>query len=407
MLAGLNILVMSCHWQGALACLQSFGQKGHRVFLVVPDAHYAKPHTASDYAVEAFEHVPSERPEADVPWLLGVIEEHEIDLVVPISDHDAMVVALAAEAALPGMRAAGALFAPSVEALRIASDRNETAALCARLGIAAPRSQAVAVTDLRAVVPGWGYPVFIKQTGQASQGVHELQGPGDLEAFLEGRAEGIVQIQEAICGDFVDVTGICKNGAVLESFGFRVDYEFSKGGTPPFAFREERADLREILEQIAGALEWSGGIDIDLLEREDGTLAVLEINPRFSGTVNFALKTGKDIPAGYLVLKGVSPGAPPYQDGGADMFVSLEEEARYLAKADRAGRKKARALRAAHVVAENAYPQDRGYSRAMRRKLASIRLDRVIDAVLEGARRAGAALSAGREKGRRRALHQE
>ena len=377
--AKLTILVMSCHWQGALACLQSFGAKGHRVLLVAWSAQDAALHGKSDHVADILYHAPAQRPEGDVAWLLEVIEARGVDLVVPISDHDAALVALAAEQAAPGSRAAGALFAPPAASLALARDRNATAALCERLGIAVPRSQAVEARDLAEVVPGWGYPVFVKHEGQAGIGVHELRDPGDLEALMAKGLDGQVQIQEAIYSDFVDITGVCRAGEVLGHFAFRTDYRFSNVGTPPYALREEREDLVDILERIAGALNWTGGIDLDLLQRPDGSLVVLEINPRLSGTINFALMTGRDIPAGYLALKGGEPGAPPFADTGADLFVSLEQEARLLARATRRDRAQALAFRAGHVRADNGYPQDRGYARALRRRILSVRLDALVD----------------------------
>ncbi len=383
MSAILDILVMSCHWQGALACVQSFGRRGHRITVVAWDAGSAKLHGRSDYVSDIVYHAPAEAPEDDVPWLLDVIEARGIDLVVPISDQDASVVALAAEAAVPGSRQAAALIAPPPTSLAVARDRTATVALCERLGIATPRSQAVGAERLRDVVPGWGFPLFLKAEGAAGTGVHEIRTPAEFERFLEAGPEGLVQVQEAIYGTFVDVTGICRDGEVLESFGFRTAYEFSFGGTPPYAFRDENTVMKDYLGRIASALGWCGGIDLDCLERPDGTLVVLEINPRLSGTINFALACGKDMPAAYLALREGAAVAPVFDDTGASLFVSLEEETRYLVRAGGAGRHKARSLRAAHVVADNGYPADRGYARALWRARAMIRLDAVVDPVLD------------------------
>ena len=379
----LGILVMSCHWQAALACLQSFGRRGHAVTLVAWDKGGARVHGRSDHVTEIVYHAPSERPEDDVPWLLELIAVRGIDLVVPISDHDASVVALAAEAAAPGSRQAAALFTPPPESLVLARDRTATVALCERLGIATPRSQAVEVGQLRDVVSDWGFPLFLKAEGVAGLGVHEIRDMAGFERFLATGPTGTLQVQEAIYGEFVDVTGVCRDGTVLESFCFRTDYEFSFSGTPPYALRDENPVVAEYLVRIAQALNWTGGIDLDCLERSDGRLVVLEINPRLSGTINFALACGKDMPAGYLALRQGAPVAPIFEDTGANLFASLEQETRYRIRPGRQGRRRAKALRAAHVVADNGYPGDRGYARALWRARMMVRLVGWVDPVLD------------------------
>lgn len=385
----LGILVMSCHWQGALASVQSLGRRGHRIVLVAWSPEEAKLHGQSDFVSDIVFRFPIGEPAEDVSWLLDVIECYGIDLVIPISDHDAEVVALAAERAAPGSRQEAALYAPSAESLAIARDRNATAALCHRIGLPTPRSWAVEVADLYKVVPEWGYPVFLKEAGVASSGVHEVRNSAELGAFVAARPEGQqVQMQEAVYGDLVDVTGICRKGEVLEGFGFRTAYEFSHGGTPPYALRDDHPGLGDYLARIAQALEWTGGIDLDCLQRPDGTLVLLEINPRFSGTVNFALRCGKDLPAGYLALRAGRPVAPIFEDTGATLFVSLEQEAAYLMQGGREARRRAQELRYAHRVADNGFPQDRGYARALRRRMWGMRLNRVIDPVWHSIRAA-------------------
>ena len=387
MRASLSILIMSCHWQGALACIQSFGRRGHEITLVAWDESAAKLHGRSDHVSDIVYHAPSESPDADVPWLLDLIAARGIDLVVPNSDHDASVVALAAEAAVPGSVQAAALFAPPPESLALARDRTATVALCERLGIATPRSRAVAVEALRDVVMGWGFPLFLKTEGVAGLGVCAVRDEAEFEGFLATGPSGTVQVQEAVDGDFVGVTGVCQSGEVLECFEFRTDYDFSFAGTPPYAMRDQNEVIKDYLARIAAALDWTGGIDLDCLERADGTLVMLEINPRLSGTVNFALACGRDVPAGYLTLRQGARPAPIFEDSGASLFASLEQETRFRIRGGKEARRRAKALRAAHVVADNGYPEDRGYARALSWARMSIRLDGLVDPVLDRLRR--------------------
>ena len=50
------------------------------------------------------------------------------------------------------------------------------------------------------------------------------------------------------------------------------------------------------------ALDWHGAVDFDFLRDATGQYLLLELNPRFSGTINFACKMGVDLPGAYLDL---------------------------------------------------------------------------------------------------------
>jgi carbamoylphosphate synthase large subunit len=114
-------------------------------------------------------------------------------------------------------------------------------------------------------------------------------------------------------------------------------------------------------------LNWTGGIDLDLLQRKDGGYVLLEINPRFSGTAVFPFKLGIDLPMGYVNLKGDinPPSQNPAAQSDAEHFVSLLEESLYLRVAGEAGRQKAMQFRSAEKWVDNSFWDDRNYSAAL------------------------------------------
>jgi biotin carboxylase len=154
---------------------------------------------------------------------------------------------------------------------------------------------------------------------------------------------------------------------VLESFAFRCDYIHSRGGTPAYTHRVKDERLEAILGKIAGKLQWNGAIDLDLLQQEDGGLVLLEINPRFSGTLVFPFKLGMDFPMYYVNSHmGISE-VPLRREGRAraERFVSLLEETAYLRAAGEAGREVAREFRADGKWVDNAFWDDWRYSAAL------------------------------------------
>lgn len=285
----LHVLVMTAEWQSALACIQSFGRKGHTVSIVAGGAPH--PNHASIFVKNAVSLVEKGLDER-VHELMEVVHRNAIDLVVPISDHDAILVAKARQS-FPETRA---LIGGPLESVLVAGRRNNTTALCRSLQVDTPKTifatHDTAVTAVREL----GYPCFLKLSGTfSSLGVFEISSDAELDARLKPVPSHVeMQLQAKIEGDLIGITGFALDGNVLESFAFRCDYIHSRAGTPAYASRVRDDRPLQILSTIATALRWTGGIDLDLLETRDGSLALLEINPRFSGTTVFALKVGID-----------------------------------------------------------------------------------------------------------------
>ena len=247
-----------------------------------------------------------------------------IDLVVPISDDDAVLVARAKQL-FPD---SNALIVSPLESFSIARSRNSTTELCHSINIDTPKTIFVTQANARAAASDLGYPCFLKLSGTiGSQGVFEIASEAELDAKLELACDKEMQLQAKVESDLVDITGFASAGKILESFAFRCDYIHSRGGTPAYSERVKDERLNAILSKVAEELRWTGGIDLDLLQRSDGSLVLLEINPRFSGTIIFALKIGIDLPMYYVNAKMGVSGAAEFRPSRkeAERFVSLLE----------------------------------------------------------------------------------
>ena len=357
----LHILVMSVEWQAALACIQSYGRKGHTVSII--SNRIAHPNYSSIFVNKMF--FLEKQAEARARELMELVDRESVDLVVPISDDDAFVVARAKQL-FPDSRA---LVSASLRSVAIARSRNRTTDLCRQLGIDTPETVFITHENASRAARNLGYPCFLKLSGSvAGLGVFEVSSEADLEARL-GMAprEMEMQLQAKIEGDFADITGFALNGRVLESFAFRVGYAHSRSGTPCYSERLKDDRLIQILSKIAGELRWTGAIDLDLLQRKDGGFVLLEINPRFSGTTVFALKVGIDLPAYYISTWMGTDKNEAFRPSRADAerFVSLLEEARYLRGAGQADKVLAERFRSDKKWVDNSFWDDWRYSAAL------------------------------------------
>ncbi len=175
-------------------------------------------------------------------------------------------------------------------------------------------------------------------------------------------------------GDYIGVTGFAADGKLIASYAFRAKYEHSFGGSPPYATLVEDVKLEEMLSKITSSLNWHGGIDLDCIETKDGQYALLEINPRLSGTVIFPLKLGLDLPSLYLSARTGKFDdrvfAPKKSD--ANGYINLLAEAFYIAKDPKTRRLEAREFRNTHICFDSMFWDDRPLARAMNRHLRRI-----------------------------------
>lgn len=360
----LHILVMTAGWQSALACIQSYGRKGHSVSVTSGSDKATDPNSASIFV----KNVVSFKNNGDMERaieLVNLVEDKGIDLVVPISDRDAVIVAQAKQLFPQN----DAFFSSPVESVLTTRSRNKTTDLCRSIGIDTPATVFVAHDTAAGAAGKIGFPCFLKLSGTvASQGVFEISGHAGLKAKLALVPKGTeMQLQAKVEGDLVDITGFASNGLVIESFAFRCDYEHSHGGTPAYASRVLDGRLDALLSRIVKELNWTGGIDLDLLQKKNGDYVLLEINPRFSGTLVFPLKLGIDLPMGYVNLKRNIDTIPHNLAARTDAehFISLLEESLYLRAAGETGREKAIQFRSDNKWVDNSFWDDWKYSAAL------------------------------------------
>lgn len=320
---------MTEHWQSALACIQSFGRKGHTVSVIADMNKSANCRSKFVKNIVSLQYDPDPRKQST--HLIDLSRRLNADLVVPISDHDAQLVALAKNIS-PTNRA---FVSSSLASIELVRSRNATITLCDQLGIGTPPTVCVnSDTNVAEAAKELGFPLFLKQSWTvSSQGVRLVSSSIELQTMLDQLSNTVeFQLQKPIRGDFVGVTGFAAGGILIASFAFKLDYRHSHGGTPPYSTLIENPQLELMLSKIASALNWTGGIDMDCLQTEAGDFVLLEINPRLSGTTIFPLKLGIDLPSLYLsTLMGENAeGSTMQKKINANAFISVLEEVSYI-----------------------------------------------------------------------------
>jgi len=203
------------------------------------------------------------------------------------------------------LEAAGVpIIGTSPDAIDLAEDRQRFQELIARLGLMQPENGTCRTVDeARAIVARIGFPVVVRPSyvlgGRAMEIVHDMEGlaayvgkavalfgdsPILIDRFLQDATE--VDADALADGAGVFVAGILEH---IEEAG--VHSGDSACSLPPYSLAPDIvAAIARQTETLARALGVVGLMNVQFAVK-DGTIYVLEVNPRASRTVPFVAKT--------------------------------------------------------------------------------------------------------------------
>jgi len=234
--------------------------------------------------------VPKVVDDGYVPALRSLVEQHDVGVIVPLTDLDQVVLAESREAL-------GTLvLLPDTEIVERLGDKYLAHVLFEERGIDSPP------TWLPNAVPDdVPFPVLVKaRQGFGSRHIYRAEDRAQLGFFL-GYTPVDSIVQACLAGEefsvdvFCDLEGRCLNAiprTMIESKGG----ESIKGMT----IRDEQ--LIELARDVAEKLKLVGPANIQCFREEDGSHFVTDINPRFGGGFPLPLAAGGGYPELALAL---------------------------------------------------------------------------------------------------------
>lgn len=300
-----RVFVTDGHWRKTLAVIRSLGKKG----LAVTGGESSRVATSlfSKYCSRRVAY-PSVRrhPKAFLAFLRRELKEVNYDLVMPMEEETLLLLAQHREELAPVDR----FPMPPYEAVVQVRDKGWLLQHASQQGIPIPRTFWVEnLDDLKAVKDHIPSPWVIKpRVSSGSFGIAYVEEEGDLlAAYQEVHKQfPFPLIQERIPpqGEAFGCSALMgRGGEVKARFTHRRLREYPITGGPSTLRESVRHDqIEELGIQLLRSLQWYGVAMVEFkVDPRDNQPKLMELNPRFWGSLALAIHAGVDFP--YLVYK--------------------------------------------------------------------------------------------------------
>ncbi len=307
----IDVLVLDGETRAALAVVRSLGSRGIRVAAASCDG--LCPTIASRY-VRTFRKHPNPRQGSAefLSRLNEIVDELQPNLLLPVSD-------LSWDLLLrsdPNFPARSLLPKMDESTFRSASDKSRLLKAASELGLLVPRSEVVVgryelPDGARDAIEKFAYPAVLKpeSSEQQIEGVYKkpapkyLSSPDEVFELLRSPVYSGVRclLQQQIHGAGVGVFALCNAGDPIAVFCHERLLEKPPSGGPSVlceSIPESNAPVKESLSLLK-ALRWNGVAMVEFKRSSTGEFFLMEINPRFWGSLQLAIDSGRDFPALY------------------------------------------------------------------------------------------------------------
>jgi predicted ATP-grasp superfamily ATP-dependent carboligase len=335
----MRILVTDGHYKHALGIVRALAPQ-HEVLVAAPRRLAMA--AVSRHAAKRLVSPPSAERARLLGWLDREIPRHRIEQVMPVSAAACELLASHANR-WPGTT----IVLPSAEQMAVALDKRSTMAVAASIGIAVPRTAELESLDgLDRAAEEVGFPLVLKAPLEGRSGVAYVDRGEDLRAAVvdwmtENRSSHPPLLQQRIVGPALGVFATYQRGGCRRIMAHRRIREFPpSGGESTCCELSTDAEAIDAGRQLLDTLAWHGVAMVELKRHEaDGRLYLMEINPKFWGSLDLALAAGADFPGDLArIAAGEELGDQPPPGGPLRFCWPLGNDLRYLVARPRSWR---------------------------------------------------------------------
>jgi phosphoglycolate phosphatase-like HAD superfamily hydrolase/carbamoylphosphate synthase large subunit len=311
-----NVLVVRASYRKAYPVMESLKRAGYKVIAGI-DAMMSE----ALFSIFADKFVwvvnPYKSEKLYVASIIGAIKENSVDIVVPVGFIDFLLLSkykdvLERYAVIP---------VDNFEKIVNLSNKWYISGLAESVGVNYPRTLFlkgdVDDASIRAFLDEVGLPLVVKGFGDDSR-PRFVSNFDYLNKEIKLRSKAGVLLQEFIVGVGAGYFVLSDNGKPIAEFMHKRIVEVNPlGGASIKASSNFDPELLSLGRRIVEKTKFNGVMMIEFKkETETGKYYLMEINPKFWGSLELAYKAGVDFPR-YLVdfyLKGEKPRQPPIKN---------------------------------------------------------------------------------------------
>jgi predicted ATP-grasp superfamily ATP-dependent carboligase len=302
-LAGTTVLVTDVERRKAVPVVRSLGRAGVRVVGLSavrwPLGGFSK-HCAATYRNPDYE----QDPEGFLKALEAACRRERPDTLIPLEEESLRLCLENRSAWQPPARAV----LPAAGAFARTRDKGQTVRAAREAGVPVPETHCPASpAEAEALFAEWAGPAVVKpRKSSGSRGLRFAETPAQLRAAYREVAAAYSRplVQERLPAEGAGL-GVFflmdEDHEPVAQFGHRRLREYPVGGGPS-TLRESHRDEALIAQslRLLQRLEWTGVAMVEYkVDVRTGTPALMEINPRFWGSLPLALCAGVNFPLLY------------------------------------------------------------------------------------------------------------
>jgi predicted ATP-grasp superfamily ATP-dependent carboligase len=286
----MRVLVTDADYKQTLCATRSLGRRG--IHVAAGSSRRRAQSFYSKYCRERLLYPSPQRQDEFASFLLSYVQTNEIDVVLPVG----YFATTALSRHKDSFSGYASLPVADYDSMRVASNKDLTLQLARDLGIRTPM-----MYDSPADVEE--HPVVEKAVG-GSGSVLYINSRAGLSRVP---ASGWI-LQEYVPGDAYGFFALFNQGRVRATFMHRRVREYPVTGGPSTTAESVRdPELEALGLRLLETLNWHGAAMVEFKkDSRDGEFTLLEVNPKFWGSLGLAIACGVDFP--YLAARMAADG---------------------------------------------------------------------------------------------------
>lgn len=285
----------------ALIAVRSLGRKG--IGVTTADKQRFSLSSISKYSKDYFIYPsPAKSPSEFISSLISLIEKHKYDVLMPVHSEDTYLIAKYRSYFDPIIK----LPLQDYSTIMQVNDKGYLMKAANNLGIRVPQTYLIDdLISLHQIVDKIEFPAVIKlRETSSSIGLSYVNSKNELISKYKETissfnlsASNYPLIQEYIKGDGYGVSLLFNQGDLRAKFTHKRIREYPiTGGPSTYRISVKNPEMENIAIELLKHFNWHGVAMVEFKLDSNNKPVLMEINPRFWGSVNQAIQSGVDFP---------------------------------------------------------------------------------------------------------------